>query len=153
MKYNCQKHLELLKYKHELMQKGKFLSREDYQQLLHYSGWILEHLHWSNRSNYKKLMNDFLDAKICGRQFDEKFTQMFTKIEDHPLVESYEGIKNLKLSPNSLGFEDLVYHIYVCCEEFFDEYDPKEEFDPVLRTEEQLREDVKNVLPKMQKYV
>lgn len=153
LEYNRKEHLRLLKRRHELIKNGKFLSDEDDAQLLHYSVQMSSRLHWVNRKKYQELISDFLNAKICGKQFAEEFKTMFIKFDDYPDTASYEEIKNFELSLNSFGFENVVYSIYTDCEEFWDEYNPENGFDPVLKTENQLRQAVESMLSTIQKYV
>lgn len=96
---------------------------------------------------------NFLNSELNGKQFDEKFSKMFSKFDDDPLKKNCEQLKIFKLNPESRGFARPVSAIYESCEKFFDEYNSEEEFDPVLRDEKQLREDVKNLLPEIQKYL
>lgn len=156
MKYNYQKHIKLIKYRNELRKQGKLLILEDRKKAIELSEYtirILDQLHWLNRNQYLQLIMDFLNSKLDGNQFDEKFSKMFSKFDDDPLQRNCEQLKIFKLNPESRGFAQPVSEIYESCEQFFDEYNSEEEFDPALLDEKQLREDVKNSLSEIQKYL
>ena len=61
-------------------------------------------------------------------------------------------LKNIKPSSISFEFAKWISEIYLCCNEFYENYDVTKEKDPVLKTEEQLRDAVKSLLPEIQKY-
>lgn len=77
MQYNYQKYVELLKYDNLLRKKNKFLKDENklkYLELKNYSLQINEHLHWSNKEQYLRLIEDFLSFKINGKTFESKIS-------------------------------------------------------------------------------
>jgi len=84
MKYNCEEHIYLLNYQQELKKQNKSLITQDpikYSKLLKYSVRISEYLHWSQKNDYLQLIRDFLNYKIDGKEFDKKFSKMFTVIK------------------------------------------------------------------------
>jgi hypothetical protein len=84
MKYNYEKYIQLLKSQQALRKQNKSLKTEDpikYSKLQKYSAKITEHLHWSQRNQYLQLIKDFLNYKIDGKEFDNKFSKMVTIIE------------------------------------------------------------------------
>lgn len=157
MKYNCGEHIQFLKYQQELKKQNKSLRTQDpikYSKLLKYSARISECLHWSQKNDYLQLIKDFLNYKIDGKEFDKKFSKMVTVIEKKSslLFKNYEELKRIEPSPRSVGFERWISEIYLCCNEFYQDYDLNEAEDPALKTEEQLRDAVKSLFPEIQKY-
>ena len=157
MKYNCGEHIKFLNYEQELNKQNKSLITEDpikYSKLLEYSAIISEYLHWSQKNEYLQLIKDFLNSKIDGKEFDNKFSKMVTEIEkkSNLLFKNYEELKRIEPSPRSLGFEKWISEIYLCCNEFYEDYDLNEGEDKFLKTEEQLWDAVKSLFPEIQKY-
>jgi hypothetical protein len=155
--YNFDEHIQLLNYQQELKKQNKLLITHDpetYSKLLHYSVLISDYLHWSEKNDYLQLIRDFLNSKIDGKEFDEKFSTMFKVIEKRSrlLFQNYDELKLLKPSSRSLGFGRLISEIYLCCEEFYEDYDVSEGEDPALKTEKQLRDAVTSLFPEIQKY-
>ena len=68
------------------------------------------------------------------------------------LFQNYEELKRIEPSPRSLGFGKWISEIYLCCNEFYEDYDLNEGEDPALKTEEQLRDAVTSLFPEIQKY-
>jgi hypothetical protein len=69
MKYDKQKHLDLLKYSQKLESEGKDIydeSEKDFLKLREYLDMMIGHLQWENRNQYFKLINgpiNFLDLR------------------------------------------------------------------------------------------
>jgi hypothetical protein len=131
MKYNYQKHIELLKYNDLLEKQNKFLIDEDklkYLEMRKYSLQINEHLHWSQKDDYLELIEDFLSFKINGKQFDKKFCSMLQAIEKKSrlLHKNYEILKDIKPSDISVDFGQPISEIYLCCDEFYPDFDEKD---------------------------
>jgi hypothetical protein len=125
-----------------------------YSKLEEYSVIICDYLHWSQKNEYLQLIKDFLNSKIDGKEFDEKFSKIVTVIEEkcRLLLQNYEELKRIEPSPRSLEFGEWISEIYLCCDEFYDYYDLNEGEDPALKTEEQLRDAVTALFPEIQKY-
>ena len=72
MKYDRNRHLELLKHSQNLKSLGKYLckeNREDFLELCEYEGIIEEHLYWKKRREFALLMENFLNGTIDGEDF------------------------------------------------------------------------------------
>ena len=159
MQYNYQKYIKLLKYESSLRKQNKFLEDENelkYMELNKYSLQINEHLHWSQRNEYLELIVYFLNFKIDGKKFSTKFCNMVEAIEKKAslLSKDYEELK--RIEPNSISFEfaKWISEIYLCCDEFYPDFDEEKDRAaiPFAKTEEQLRDAVKDLLPEIQKY-
>ncbi len=157
MTYNCREYIQLLNYQQELKKQNKSLRTQDpikYSKLRKYSVRISKDLHWSQKNEYLQLIKDFLNSKIDGKEFDKKFSKMVTVIEKKSslLSKNYEELKCIETSPRSIGFGRQISEIYLCCNEFYEDYDLTEREDPALKTEEQLRNAVKSLFTEIQKY-
>lgn len=157
--YDVNKYIKLLNYQKTLYKEGKVLMNEDgtkYLELLEYSVRICDHMHWSQKNEYLQLIEKFLNSKIDGEEFENKFLKIFTVIEDEHrrLERNYEELKLIEPNLMSLGFGEWISEIYLCCNEFYSDFN--EEKDriqiPFGKTEEQLREAVRSLLPEIQKY-
>ena len=157
MTYNYKEHIELLNYQQELEKQNKFLINQDsikYSKLVRYSATISEYLHWSQKEEYLQLIKDFLNFKIDGKEFDNRFSKMVKVIEEKSrlLFKNYEELKHIEPSPRSIGFSTWISEIYLCCDEFYVDYDLNEGEDRFLKTEEQLRDAVKSLFSEILEY-
>ena len=158
MKYNCEEYIKLLNYQQALKKQNKSLRTEDpikYSKLRKYSARISEYLHWSQKNEYLQLIKDFLNFKIDGKKFDNKFSKMVRVIEKKSrlLSKNYEELKRIEPNSMSLEFGTWISEIYLCCNEFYPTFKEEERAEiPFAKTEEQLRDAVKNLLPEIQKY-
>jgi len=158
MRYNYQEYVKLLKYDDLLRKQNKFLEDENklkYLEFRKYSLQINEHLHWSQKDQYLQLIEDFLSFKINGKKFESKFSSMVEAIEKKCLLlaKNYEMLKNIKPSAISFGFGKWVSEIYLCCDEFYPDFDEKDLLDfPFAKNEEDFRNAVTDIFPQIQKY-
>lgn len=158
MQYNYEKHIEVIKYDNALREQDKFLKDENpskYLELRTYSFQINEHLHWSQKDKYLQLMNDFLSFKITGKIFDSNFCNMVKAIEKESrlVIKNYEILKNVKPSSISFDFTKWISEIYLCCDEFYPDFDEKNPPDfPFAKDEEDFRNAVTDIFPQIQKY-
>jgi hypothetical protein len=158
MQYNYQEYVKLLKCDDLLRKQNKFLKDEDelkYLESQKYSLQINEHLHWSQKDQYLQLIEDFLSFKINGKKFESKFSSMVEAIEKKCLLlaKNYEMLKNIKPSAISFGFAKWVSEIYLCCDEFYPDFDEKDLPDfPFAKNEEDFRNAVTDIFPQIQKY-
>ena len=90
-----------------------------------YSLQINEHLHWSNKEQYLQLIEEFLSFKINGKTFESKFCNMVEAIEKKCLLltKNYEILNNTKPSSISFEFAKWISEIYLCCDEFYPDFD------------------------------
>jgi hypothetical protein len=158
MQYNYQKYVELLKYDDSLRKQNKFLEDENklkYLELENYSLQIDEHLHWCQKDKYLELIEDFLSVKIDGKTFESKFSNLVEAIEKECLllIKNYEILKNIKPSSISFEFAEWISEIYLCCDEFYPDFDEKDPPDfPFAKNEEDFRNAVADIFPQIQKY-
>jgi hypothetical protein len=159
MEYNSEKYIEFLNYHQELKKQKKSLRIQDpikYSKLLEYAVQVSDYLHWSQRTEYLQLIENFLNFEINGQEFDNKFSKIVTEIEDKSrlLSKNHEELKRIKPDSKAFGFGTWISEIYLCCNEFYSDFDEEENQEqiPFTKTEQQLREAVKNLLPEIQKY-
>jgi hypothetical protein len=69
------------------------------------------------------------------------------------LSKNSEELKCIEPNSMSLEFGTWISEIYLCCNEFYPIFKEKKRVEnPFAKTEEQLRDVVKNLLPEIQKY-
>lgn len=156
--YNYQKHKELIDYKNSLKNQNKFLKNVDkfkYSELKRYDLQINEYFHWSQRHKYLQLIEDFLSFKITGKEFDNQFCKLVKEVEKacRFLLTDDEVLKKIKSKQISFDFARWISEIYLCCDEFYPDFDSQDPPDfPFAKNEDQLRASVNDILPEIQKY-
>ena len=156
--FDSKKYIELLKYDDFLRKQNKKLEDEDklkYLELKNYSLQVNEYLHWSHKEQYVQLIEDFLNFKINGETFESEFSKMVEAIEKKCLLltKNYELVKNIKPSSISFEFAKWISEIYLCCDEFYPDFDPKDPPDfTFAKNEEDFRNAVADIFPQIQKY-
>ena len=118
MKYNKQKHLDLLKYSQKLESEGKNFydeSKKDFLKLRKYSAMMIGHLQWENRNQYFKLIEKLLNGPINFLDLRKKHRSI------NDAVERLES-ELILLEPNEKGegFDDLIDDLI----SLFDRYCP-----------------------------
>jgi hypothetical protein len=158
MEYNSQKYVDLLKYQESLRKQDKFLENEDrskYLELLNYSVQVTEHFHWSHRTEYLQLMENFVRFKINGKDFYDKFCNMVEEIEKECrlLEQDFERLETIEPNPNSTDFAKWISEIYLCCDEFYPDFDPNNPPSfQFAKSEKDWRDIVTDMIPQIQKY-
>ena len=158
--------LQLLDYSNKLEQNQKYLIREDpaaFQKLLNFLVIIEENLHWEVKSEYVKLIEDFLNGIINADDFSIIFIRMYEKVNEKlrqfkidlkeknildPSFQSSE-ISKLLVKGKACGIGDLLSRLYGDCDSF--NPDPSSRTDIQL-DEEELRNCAKTALFEIQKY-
>lgn len=90
-----------------------------------------------------------------GKEFDSEFCSLVETIEKECglLTKNYERLKKIKPNSISFGFAKWISEIYLCCDEFYPDFDENDPPDFLFaKNEEDLREAVKDILPQMRKY-
>ena len=158
MEYNYESYIKLLDYQQALKKQDKSLRKQDpikYSKLLDYSVIITDHLHWSQKNEYLQLIKNFLNFQIDAKEFDKNFSEMVRMVEEKSnlLSKNYKELKCIQPNPMSVRFGMWISEIYLCCNEFYPNFteDERDEI-PFAKTEDQLRDAVKNLFPEIQKY-
>lgn len=155
MEYNFEEYIRRLDYQQTLNEQNKSLKIEDYIEylkLLRYSSRLSEYLYWLKKDEYLQLIKNF---KINAEKFVDQFSKMVRAIDEEfeLLSKNYKELKNIQPNSMSVEFETWISEIYLCCNEFYPDFREEERSEiPITKTEEQLRDAVKNLLPKIQKY-
>ena len=152
VKYNLKDYLELLKYDKLLKQENKSLQDEDpskYTELISFSSKVTGFLHWCERDNYFQLLDDFLNFKIDGQQFDKLFSGKvkFIENEAQELTKNldYQKLKYVQPSWRSVEFSEFISEIYLCCNEFYPSFTEEDRAEiPFAKTADQIRDIIIN---------
>lgn len=100
-------------------------------------------------------MEDFVSFNINGKDFESKFYNMVEGIEEEYRIlrKNFERLEAIEPNPKSFEFAKWISKIYLCCEEFYLDFDPKDPPDfPFAKNEKQLQDAVANIIPQIQKY-
>jgi len=100
---------------------------------------------------YLETMQKFVSQELSGEEF---VTRIFFRIlndrkESSILEKDFQKQKRLELNPKIFQFSEIIDNLYLPLEAFDEE---PEVGDSACLTEDQLRQVVKNVLPKVEKY-
>jgi|APDOM4702015191_1054821.scaffolds.fasta_scaffold289534_2 hypothetical protein len=116
-----------------------------------YSTSLRDHVFWQSREFYLKSMQKFVSHELTGAEFVNQF--FFKILNDRKeysiLEEDFKSQATLELNPKSYQFSEIIDNFYLALEAFDDEPEPE---DSAFLTEDQLRQIVKNVLPRVEKY-
>lgn len=110
--FNKKRLIELIQYSEKLLSEGKFFFEEDRaasSELSNYMNIISDSVYWSNRKDFFKPIQLFLDRKIDGEEFRIQFFDVWRYNRD--LVKDYqkniEALQNFELIPKAIGFSSL----------------------------------------------
>lgn len=124
MEYDKTRYLELLKESQNLEKKGLSLYKEDqdkYMELLGYKVRLEEQKNWESRKKIFSIMNNFINGKLTGEDFDDEFMVLWEEGRDEPFID-YEP------DPASKDFSIWVNRIFISCELFEPEAEENEEY-------------------------
>lgn len=139
-------YIELLKYDRSLKKDGTSLreqDREKYLKLLNYSVKLSDHVHYQQKSDYLKIMENFVNLKIDGKQFVSQFDKLHRSNQEAVgiLEKDLKQLNTFEIDPKSFGFTEWTSGIDVACDEF---YQPEDQ--------ENFRTFVADIIPQIQKY-
>lgn len=144
-----QNFFKLLKYSNELKKNKKSLRKKDYEAfnlLLNFSATIETNLHYSEKQEYIKLLQNFLADQINADDFSYSFMAIYEginrKLGQMKKTESLELANFLKPVRPELG--DLLVRIYGSC----DSFSPDPEI--AMSDEKELRDAAQILLFKLQ---
>lgn len=126
VQYNFKEYIKLLKYDETLKQQKKSLEIENpslAKKLSRYSSEATGFFHWSSRSEYLQLIDDFLTFKINDSEFDKQFSKKVQLIEQksRDLRKNLDNpeLKSIKPNWRSSEFSAFISEIYSCCNDFY----------------------------------
>ena len=150
-------YLELLEYEDQLRSDNLSLEKVDkqkYRKRLDCLIKLSDFIHWQQKDKYLKLMENFVNFEINGKQFRDKFRILHKSIQNS--VEIMENnlteLNNLELDPKSFGFTEWTSEIDLGCDEFYPDFKPETNFQ-FARDEENFRDFVAQIIPKIEEYL
>jgi hypothetical protein len=157
--YNYDRYVELLKYQESLKKQQKSLEQidsEKFLELLNYSVQIEEYLHWLKKDEYFRIVENFVNFKISGKEFEKQFLNIFEPIENEvkALKQNYEKLKSIKPNLAAFNFAELISDISLCCDDFEPNFQESDRLEfPYLKSENDLRNAVAELLPLIFNYL
>lgn len=117
-----------------------------YYKIHHYATSLKDYVFWESSDFYLKSMQKFVSHELTGTEF---YSQLFFKIlndrkEYSILQKDFKSQAKFKLNPKCYQFAEIIDNFYLALEAFDKE--------PEDLTEDQLRQIVKDVLPRGKKY-
>lgn len=130
MRYNQEKHYQLLELSKKLQINKKSLYQEDYTkfiELFKYNAAIQEHVFWEYRFQISRLINDFLNEVIDQEEFCQYSKKLINDVEKFILNLSSGVIKDFQPNIKSEKLSSFITFLYCECENFSDYDDYKNE--------------------------
>lgn len=128
-------------------------SYEDWQfyRIRNYVASLKDYVFWQYREFYLEEMRKFVSHELTGREFvDHFYFKLLNDIDEaHLLQKDFKKQETLELNPKSYQFSKIISDFYLALEAFDDEPEPG---DSSFLSENQLRQIVKDVLPRVEKY-
>lgn len=122
-----------------------------YYKIHHYATSLRDHVFWESSEFYLKSMQKFIFHELTGAEFvSEFFFKILNDRKEYSILEKdFKRQAKLELNPKSYQFSEIIDNFYLALEAFDEE--PEAE-DSGFLTEDQLRQIVKDVLPRVEKY-
>ena len=144
-------YIKLLKYEEKLKINGQYLSLEKEKEILNYQIQISDHFRWKKKNHFIETIVDFLEYTIDLDQYIDRFYEIDSQIEESKgkLKSDFEKLRAFEPDPRSKGFAILIENLFSDIRVL--------EPDDELRTEDEiseknLRDGIKEFLPKIQEY-
>lgn len=159
MDYNSQIYIELLKKSIYFKKQGTTLEDQNYtryRQLLKYQVKLNDYIHWKKKSEYLNLLKLFVDSKIDGSTFENRYCEIFESTERifENLEEDFISLASVQPNPKSFGFTEWISELLVCCDEFYPNFTEQDRVGfAFAKSEDDLRAAVANIIPEMEKYL
>jgi len=122
-----------------------------YYKIRNYGTSLRDHVFWKSSEFYLETIQKFVSHELSGEEF---VTRIFFRIlndrkESSILEKDFQRQKRLELNPKIFQFSEIIDNLSLPLEAFDKE---PEVGDSARLTEDQFRQVVKNVLPKVEKY-
>lgn len=119
------------------------VNREDFMELLKYKVRLENQRYWENRQKYFSVIGEFLNGMTTGKDFIDEFLYLWRKDRD-------EEVSKINFERNTIPeeFSRLIGKVFMRCEIFEPESTEEEEYN-----EKWLRNSIKEIFSKMQKYL
>lgn len=123
---DLKKFLKLVRKSHNYKKQGQSLLQEDpqsYNQLLNFLVVMESNLHWENKTNYIKLIENFLNHQLKADDFSIIFCNKYEKVnrEVKQLNHELDSLKISKLlitNEKSYDFSKKLTELYSLCDNF-----------------------------------
>jgi len=122
-----------------------------FYKIHNYSASLMDYVFWQYREFYLEQMQKFVSHELTGREFVDHFyfKLLNDRDESNLLKKDFKKQERLELTPKSYQFSKIIDDFYFALEAFDGEPEPG---DSSFLTEDQLRQIVKDVLPRVEKY-
>lgn len=119
----------------------------------YYLAILMDYVFWQSREFYLKTMKEFISHELTGREFSEKFFwQILKNRKEYQILEKdFKKQRELELDPKIYNFSKILDDFYLLVSAFDGDEEP-DEGESVFLTENKLRQIVKDVLPRLEKY-
>lgn len=122
MQFTSKEYLKLLKKRQQKLNKKELRRDLDSKKLLNYSRIITNEIFWNGRNDSIQIMNDFINYKIDGDEFDKKYRELrVIHRQQTAALEVYilDNPFNFKFTLTSFQFGSLITKLFDILE-FFD---------------------------------
>lgn len=125
--------------------------RWQYYKIKDYSNSLKDYVFWQYREFYLEEMQKFVSHELTGREFvDHFYFKLLNDIDEWNLLKKdFQKQEKLELNPKSYQFSKIISDFYFVLEAFDEEPEPD---DSNFLSENELRQLVKDVLPRVKKY-
>ena len=129
----------------------KSYDRWQFYRIQNYVNSLRDYVFWQYREFYLEKMQKFVSHELTGREFvDHFYFKLLNDIDEANLLKKdFKKQETLELNPKSYQFSKIISDFYFALEAFDDE---PESGDSSFLSENQLRQIVKDVLPRVEKY-
>lgn len=138
LKYNLERHIELLKKEKNIRnEKKSFLkeNRKEAFELLDYNIHVEEHIEWEERFEIASVIENFLDKQINAHEFHDCVFGLrrkhIQKCERFLLKLVSEEIKNFYPNKNALKVKGFLSALYFECEHFETNFNEEELYNSI----------------------
>ena len=122
-----------------------------YYKIKNYATSLKDYVFWESSEFYLKSMQKFVSHELTGAEFvNEFFFKILNDRKEYSILQKdFKRQAKLELNPKSYQFSEIIDNFYLALEAFDSEPEPG---DSGFLTEDQLRQIVKDVLPRVEKY-
>jgi hypothetical protein len=123
-----------------------------YYKIENYATSLKDHVFWESSEFYLKSMQKFVSHQLTGAEFvSEFFFKILNDRKEYGILQKdFKRQAKLELNPKSYQFSEIIDNFYLALSRLL--IDDPEPGDSGFLTEDQLRQIVKGVLPRVEKY-
>ena len=140
MTYNQKRHIQLLKLLQDLDNQGKDFSKENPEESLELSNYIIaveDHILWQDRYQISLSMEDFLNRKIDGEELCDRVYGLRRNLRNKSekfnleLTSGSEKIKAFQTDKKSKKLSGFLTAFYCECDHFEEDYENDEFYNSI----------------------